>query len=385
MNDLTATTSQSDSSVRTEWRPLAGWSAIVPQWRALATRALEPNIFYEPGFALPAAVPFGRHLGAVLVWGQDEKLVGFFPARAERPTGLAVLTGWTHPYGPLGTPLVDRDDAAAAIAAWLDHVTRDDDLPGLIMLPLLPEDGPFAQTLSDALIRRGAASALLGRHRRALLAPGDDRAGYMDQAVGAKKRKELRRQRHRLADMGTLKIDAATSTAGVADALRDFLDLEARGWKGRVGTAAAQDANIRAFIEAAIADLAADGKVRIDRLRIGGKAIAAAVTLRSGERAWTWKIAYDEEFSRASPGVQLMVEATETLLADGSIAAVDSCATADHPMIDHLWRERLPLSDRLIATRANPLVFALARDLEWMRRLAIAGAKMLRDRMKRAP
>jgi len=385
MNDFTATTSQSDSSLRTEWRPLAGWSAILPQWRALAGHALEPNIFYEPGFALPAATLFGRNLGAVLIWAHDEKLVGFFPARIERSIGFPVLTGWTHPYGPLGTPLVDRDAAPAVTAAWLDHVARDDALPGLAMLPLLPETGPFAHGLTAELARRGRALALIGRHRRALLEPGDDRAGYVEHSVGAKKRKELRRQRHRLADMGTLKIDAATSAAGVVDALRDFLDLEARGWKGRAGTAAAQDQNVRAFIQNAIADLAADGKVRIDRLRIAGKAIAAAVTLRSGNRAWTWKIAYDEEFARASPGVQLMVEATEALLSDASIAAVDSCATADHPMIDRLWRERLALSDRLIATRANPVVFALARDLEWFRRLAITGAKMLRDRMKRAP
>jgi len=382
MNDITATTSQSDSSVRAEWRPLAAWSAIVPQWRALAAQALEPNVFYEPGFALPAATVFGRSLGAVLVWSHADRLLGFFPARVERPCGLAVLTGWTHPYGPLGTPLVDRDEAAAVIAAWLGYVTDDGALPGLAMLPLLPEDGPFAGALAAVLERRDMAAASIGRHRRALLAPGDERAGYVEQAVGAKKRKELRRQRHRLADMGTLKIDAATSPTGVVDALHDFLELEARGWKGRAGTAAAKNQSIHAFIEAAVADLAADGKVRIDRLRVGGNAIAAAVTLRSGDKAWTWKIAYDEEFARASPGVQLMLEATESLLADRTIASVDSCATADHPMIDHLWRERLALSDRLIATGAEPPVFALASGLERLRRMAIAGAKMLHDRIK---
>ena len=385
MNDISAVTSQSVAPLRAEWRPLATWSAVVPEWRALATCALEPNVFYEPGFALPAAAVFGRNLGAVLVWSHDQKLLGFFPARVERSIGLAVLTGWTHPYGPLGTPLVDRHEAASVLAAWLVHVKNDAALPNLAMLPLVPDDGPFAVALAAALARHDMASTSLGRHRRALLAPGDGRAGYVEQSVGAKKRKELRRQRHRLADMGTLKIDAATSATGVADALRDFLALEARGWKGRAGTAAAKNEEIRAFIEAAIADLATDGKVRIDRLRVGGNAIAATVTLRSGDRAWTWKIAYDEDFSRASPGVQLMVDATESLLADGGLATVDSCATADHPMIDHLWRERLALSDRLIAIRANPLAFALARDLEWLRRLAMTGARMLRDRVKRAP
>src|SRR5262249_59763970 len=126
-------------------------------------------------------------------------------------------------------------------------------------LPLLPEDGPFAGALAAVLARRDMAAASIGRHRRALLAPGDERAGYVEQAVGAKKRKELRRQRHRLADMGTLKIDAATSPTGVVDALRDFLDLEARGWKGRAGTEAAQDKTVGASIQNAIPDLPAAG------------------------------------------------------------------------------------------------------------------------------
>src|SRR5262245_3447440 len=225
MNDIAATTSPPLASLRAEWRPLAMWSAVVPEWRALAARALEPNVFYEPAFALPAAALFGRNLGAMLVWSSDNRLLGFFPARIERPYGLAVLTGWTHPYGPLGTPLVDRDDGAAVIAAWLDHVRDDETLPGLAMLPLVPDDGPFALALGAILSRRQLASALMGRHRRAMLAAGDDRVGYVEQAVGAKKRKELRRQRHRLADMGTLKIDATTSAAGVVDALRNFLDL----------------------------------------------------------------------------------------------------------------------------------------------------------------
>ena len=47
--------------------------------------------------------------------------------------------------------------------------------------------------------------------------------------------------------------------------------------------------------------------------------------------------------SRASPGVQLLLDVTQTLLADAGIARANSCATPDHPMIDHVWRERLAL------------------------------------------
>ena len=45
----------------------------------------------------------------------------------------------------------------------------------------------------------------------------------------------------------------------------------------------------------------------------------------------------------------LALELTESLLADPTIGRVDSCATPDHPMIDHLWRDRLMLADQLTA------------------------------------
>ena len=77
-----------------------------------------------------------------------------------------------------------------------------------------------------------------------------------------------------------------------------------------------------------------------------------------------------------------MMDVTDSLLSDGSVVRVDSCATAHHPMIDHLWRERLALTDRLIAVRASPLAFTLACGVELVRRAAFSGAKLLRDRLR---
>jgi hypothetical protein len=67
------------------------------------------------------------------------------------------------------------------------------------------------------------------------------------------------------------------------------------------------------------------------------------------------------------------------------VTTIDSCATADHPMIDHLWRERLALCDRLIAVRPAPFAFALACWIERLRRGAIAAAKVVRDRIRPMP
>jgi hypothetical protein len=117
---------------------------------------------------------------------------------------------------------------------------------------------------------------------------------------------------------------------------------------------------------------------------LDGRAIAALVTLRSGDTAWCWKIAYDESLSRASPGVQLLLDATESILADASIARADSCATPDHPMIDHVWRERLALSDRLMCVvPCNAGLFTQVCQLETARRAAIRMAKRLRGLLRR--
>jgi CelD/BcsL family acetyltransferase involved in cellulose biosynthesis len=372
---------------RVEWRPLAELATFAAEWRALAGRALEPNAFYEPAFALAAAPVFGCEVGAGLVWSRTSpKLLGLFPARVERRRygiKLPVLVGWTHPYGPLGTPLVDRDAAVPVIAAWLEHVADHPLLPPRLLLPFLPAEGPLAHAFASALAARGGRSVDFARHRRALLAPGDARTDYLERALPARKRKELRRQRRRLGDRGVVMVGISGEPEVVASGLRDFLGLEASGWKGRAKTAARAYPAVREFVEHAVTQLSAEGKAQIARLFVDSRAVAAIVVLRSGDCTWCWKIAYDERMAQASPGVQLLLDVTKGLLADTGVTSADSCATADHPMIDHIWRERLPLADRFMqVSTQRSAVFRLACTLESLRRAAENAAKALRDRLQ---
>lgn len=375
--------------IRVEWRDSLAWAALRPPWQDLAARALEPNVFYEPGFAIPAARVFGRDVGAVLVWSlqQPIRLLGFFPGRVEPARygiGLPLFLGWTHPYAPLGTPLIDRDAVATAISGWLDFLLREPGMPPLALLPLLPEDGAFARALARTLAERGGRVGGVGRHQRALLAPATAaRADYIGAGVSKKKRKELARQRRKLLQRGPVSLRGAATAMELPPALADFMALEARGWKGRAGTAAQQDAATRQFMREALSGLAAAGQARVDRLMVADQPVAAAITLRSRDTAWFWKIAYDETQSAASPGVQLTIDMTRRLLAE-ELRQVDSCATADHPMIDRLWRERVAVSDRLIAAGPGTrLGFTLALALEHARGFALRVAKHLRARLLR--
>jgi CelD/BcsL family acetyltransferase involved in cellulose biosynthesis len=374
-----------DSILRVEWRPLAKLAELTAPWRKLAERALEPNVFYEPSFAMPAAPVFGSDVSAALVWSgsASPQLLGFFPARIERrryAIGMPVLVGWTHPYAPLGAPLVDRENCGRVIGAWLDDVARHPHLPKLMLLPYLPAEGPLAGAFEGALAARAARSVRFARHARAVLAPGNKRESYLAGAIDRKKRKELRRQRKRLGECGELTLVDACDAPAVAGAFDDFLLLEARGWKGRAGTAARCDECVARFMHRAVTSLASEGKARILRLCTEGRPIASILTLRSGDTAWCWKIAYDEGKARFSPGVQVLLDETEILLADRSIVQTDSCATAGHPMIDHIWRERRALADRLIGLGPSTSIrFALACGLEGLRRCAIGAATTMRN------
>jgi CelD/BcsL family acetyltransferase involved in cellulose biosynthesis len=374
-------------SLVVEWRALSELPPIAGEWRELAERALEPNVFYEPAFLRAAAPVFARDAGAMLVWSSTDprRLLGFFPALHQTRRygfGLPVLVGLTHPYGPLGVPLVDREAAEPVIAAWLATLAGDGSQPGLVLLPLLSRGGPFATALETIARRAQMPWADFNLHERALLAPGGERSLYVEQALGQHQHKELRRHWRRLSDTGAVLLTAATEPAAVGAAMEDFLVLETRGWKGRAGTAAADRDDLCRFARAAVSGLADEGKVLLSRILLDGRAIAAAIVLCSGREAWFWKIAYDEAFARFSPGVMLSVALTDELLEQPDIERTDSCATVDHPMIDHLWRERLPICDRLLAIRPQA-PFWLASNAEGLRTAAIAGGRRLRRNLTR--
>lgn len=292
-----------------------------------------------------------------------------------------LLLGWTHPFAPLGTPLVDRDAMVEVAAAVLDHVAGDAALPKLLLLPLLPEAGPVAQALRAAADTRGGTHAAHARHLRAALTPGAPGTCGLDQTIGTKRFREYNRLHRRLAETGQIDFILARAPADVAAALQRFLALEVQGWKGAAGTALIANTALRDFAETAIEALARQGQALVADLQLGGQTIAAVVALQSGSSVWTWKIAYDEEMARFSPGLQVMTALTGALLADPVVVLVDSCAIPDHPMIDRLWHDRIAMADMLIGL-THDRKFAVASRMELVRNDLIALARGVRDRVR---
>ena len=326
-------------------------------WRDLAARAAEPNVFAESAFVIPALTRLapGDRVQTLLAWSDAARqtLIGVAALELPRlPLGLARV--WRSEQAGLAAIALDRDavgPALSAILAWLARERRG--VSGLL-LPSLETNGPIARTLEAFAARESLRLEIINRRRRAALAAGP--TARFEASLDKKRRKEWARQRRRRQERGRVEATAADDAGG----LEAFLALEQRGWKGARGTALGADAVRAAFTREMLGRFAARGQLGVHSLTLDGEPIAIGLVLRSGERAFYWKTAYDERFAEYSPGLQLTLDLSRALERQPGLALIDSCAISDYPMIDRLWRARLDLADFVLALRAGPArAFAL--------------------------
>ncbi|MGV3633744.1 MAG: GNAT family N-acetyltransferase [Pseudorhodoplanes sp.] len=350
-----------------------------PAWNDLHARAIEPNAYYDPLWAVPVtrhATGRGGAL-ALLAWDRD-RLIGLMPVRwARRALSLPVplLVSW-NAYAPLSVPLLDRERALDAADALIDAAAAAG--ARALFLQTIVTAGPAYEALHSALVRRGLTADVMRGFRRAGLDASQDADKALRDALSAKKLKELRRQRHRLEDTGAVRFEVAATPGKIGPALEAFLALEATGWKAVRGTALVQDAGDAAFIREAAPALAARGHLEIVSLTRNGDTLASGLILRDRGHAYFFKIAMDATEARTSPGVQLTLDLTKHLCADPDIAFADSTADGDHPMIDHVWRERIDIADVFVALKPRDPYAAAIRALINARYCAIDIVRTLR-------
>lgn len=320
-------------------------------WQDLCERALERNVFLEPAFALPLI----QHDASVarpdfaLVWDEGDattfgRLLGLCPVGRERG---GIVRGLESQQTRLGTPLVDRDQAAEVVEALLDGLRRLSPRGAALKLAFVATEGAFAALLAERCARTGRTIETLDAHRRAVLVPRPGGANVTPFAQ-ARRRKEIGRQRRRLAERGARVYTSACTPEAIARATERFLALEQRGWKGERGTALLGRPALATFTRSMARLMGFEGKCRIDAIEIDGAPVAMGIVLTVGGQAHFWKTTFHEAYAPLSPGVQFALDLTERQLADPTVVRTDSCAVPDHPMIDRLWSDRMAVADLLV-------------------------------------
>jgi hypothetical protein len=109
-------------------------------------------------------------------------------------------------------------------------------------------------------------------------------------------------------------------------------------------------------------------KLRFWRILFNGVAIASLFAIVENGQATLGKIAYDEAYSKYSPGVLIILDATADFFADPAIFLADSNAIPDHPMINRIWRDRIGIANVMVAGhRTGALRFAATLTAEKLR------------------
>jgi CelD/BcsL family acetyltransferase involved in cellulose biosynthesis len=320
-------------------RPLAAAiDDLAAEWTALADIASEPNAFAEHWFvaaSLPSMAA-GRDIRLLEV-RRGQRLIGLLPVEAHRGYArlpVRIVHNWAHDQMFLMTPLAAAGEERAFWTAILATLDDADWVSGLLHLRGLNDEGPVLRGLNEV-----RAAAIVHREVRALLESELDPQAYYERAVRQKKRKEIRRLRNRLAEQGpvtTRSLDAAAALDSWCDA---YLAMEQAGWKGGAGSALACRPETDAFFRAVIRAAWDSERLQFLRLDVGDRTIAMLVNFLSPPGSFSFKTVFDEAYARFSPGVLIQLENLAILNRPG-IAWMDSCAAADHPMIDSLWTER---------------------------------------------
>jgi CelD/BcsL family acetyltransferase involved in cellulose biosynthesis len=343
-------------------------------WRALAARALEPNVFFEPGFALALARHGATRPRFVALWrdASRRELAGLFPLGSTR-LGLAHI--WLDPQTPLATPLINRDAADVVLRTLFKHLRETEGAVGLVF-PRLTQSGAAVRAITAAAGASGRGVETLCAFERAALYAGSDADALARRGASNHTLRELYRRRRRLEERGAVAFSVIGDPRDIESALEEFLALEASGWKGSRG-ALLRDDDLACFAREATRQMARGRQCQIARLALDGAPIAMGILFQSGDQAYFWKIAFDECFRAFAPGVDLVHRLTGLLASRDDIALTDSCAIAHHPMIDRFWPDRLGVCDVAVALCGErPGAFRAACIAERFRR-------GLRERVKR--
>lgn len=346
--------------------------AVRAEWRALEAAPEEPaNPFFTSWFLEPALRCLADdEVRLLTIRADDQRLIGLAPVirgRTYAKIPAAHFSTWRHFHGYNNcAPLFAKgaeERGREALSRWIDG---------------RPEGARFFRFMehplreNDSLIRRDDSRAVVIQKdgRRAVLRAGRSFDEVYGDGFCGKKRKELRRQLRRLGECGAVCFVRWTDAADIARAAPEHIALELAGWKGRAGAGRPIGASAaeRAFFVEAMTAGAMRGAVLCDALMLDGRAIATLFSLRTGRTLMAYKIAYDEACATYSPGVQLLVEATRLMLEDPLTDLFDSGTHPDHPIMDHLWRERMRVAQVNISS-AHAVDRQLLRACRAMERL----------------
>jgi hypothetical protein len=353
---------------------------IGPLWDDLIRRAVTSNVFMNPAALKAACETSFASIEMLLAWEEGappRKLVGIWALQLRKiaPLWPAVLEALPYNYAFLSSPVIDPAFTDEVIPAFFAAIETSPLLPKVVSLKSFDAEGPDYAAMLKVLAGRGIEPLMLSETSRP----------FATRAFGVKRsgstRKKLRQDWNRLSALGTVDVVNDRALDGARQAFETFLALERASWKGAQGTALLSDPRGAAFVRRLFQSLAAQQNASVALLRVDGEAIAAQVLMYCGATAYTWKTAFDANYSKYSPGTLLIDRITDELFAGPVISAINSCAAEDSFMAQ-LWAGRRTMVDMLVHVGPGK---SLGYRMEAGRQLGYQRLRDLRGRLRNRP
>jgi CelD/BcsL family acetyltransferase involved in cellulose biosynthesis len=302
-----------------------------------------------------------RHYGkgqrlAIEVAFRDDRLVGAFALHVRRRAGVRVATFLGGSQSALGDVLLaedEGDDVAAELVRRAAGGRHD-----LLDLFGLPEDSRFARVAEGRLL-------LMERVEAPVLDLSEGWGAVYEKKTTSKKRNLHRRRRRQLEELGAVEVEVASTPEALGRALEDAFDLHRRRWEGRPDTSGFATPEGEAFHRAATQALAADGIPRIVTLRLDGRAVAFHYYMALWGGMYVYRLAFDPEFSRVSPGLVNTLDAI-TAAGDEGATRVEFLGSNERykveladryaPMFQALGLARTPIGHAVAAGHAGGIM-----------------------------
>ena len=289
------------------------------EWDVLADRLAAPP-FLRPGWFSAWHSAYGRGELRLLSARDGGRLIGVLPVDVRERAILSPTNSHTPLYGPVADGPAAEHMLAAELLA---------DRPRRIELAYVDPRTTWYEALRIAVPSHGRAN------RRSFLTDRLTRPPYASLAGGweafeaglpRKFAKDLRRRWRRLEELGSVTVDVQRTGDGLDEALREFIELEASGWKDAQVTAIASRAASGAFYSA-IAHWAAErGWLRLAFLRLDGRAIAVEFDLACCGSLYALKSGFDPTERAIGPG-QLLTGACIREAAEEGLATYEFLGT----------------------------------------------------------
>lgn len=279
-----------------------GLEKLREEWNTLEPARSSPLCRWEWFYSGALAFHCRNHLKTVVV------------RRAGRVAAVAPLVEVSVPTGSYLTFI-----GSATLHEPCDLIY--DDLPALeflikclydLGLPCYYERLPLESSTSEkiGLIFHGRGVVIQKSAGSTCYLPMLQRSwGVFLAGMPSKKRYDVKRVYKRAEDAGTVHCEIISPDPdNLPGLLEQVFSIEARSWKGEVGSAILSNPTMETFFRRYCALAVEEGYLRIAFLTLQDSPAAALIGAVLGNRFWVFKIGYDAQWSRFSPGILLINE-----------------------------------------------------------------------------